>query len=110
MMRAHLALTALTALVAGAAPAAAADLLFLQQTVLPEETAPVMLVVDRERVAMALLRQAARNRFVVEVTLVGQPNLTLSVTCQDVAGGRQVVDALRPRGITTLDLSGRCWF
>jgi hypothetical protein len=107
MIRAHL---VLTALVTGAGPAAAADLLFLQQTVLPEETAPVMLVIDRERVAMALLRQTARNRFVVEVTLVGQPNLTLSVTCQDVAGGRQVVDALRPRGVTTLDLSGRCWF
>jgi hypothetical protein len=98
------------ALAVGAAPAAAADMLFLQQTVLPDETAPVILMVDRERVAMALLRQAAKTRYVVEVTLVGQPNLTLSVTCQDVAGGRQIVDALRPRGVTTLDISGRCWF
>jgi hypothetical protein len=95
---------------AGAAPVSAADMLLLQQTVLPDESAPVIMLVDRERVAVAQLRQAAKNGYVLEVMLVGEPNVTLRVTCQDVAAGRQVVDALRPRGVATLDVSGRCWF
>jgi hypothetical protein len=70
----------------------------------------VIMLVNRERVAVAQLRQAAKNGYVLEVTLVGEPNVTLRVTCQDVAAGRQVVDALRPRGVATLDVSGRCWF
>ncbi len=91
-------------------PAAAADLLLLQQTVLPDEAASVVMVLDRERVALAVLRQSAKRGYVVEVTLAGDPNLVVTVNCQDVAGGRQVLDALRGRGVATLDISGRCWF
>jgi hypothetical protein len=50
-----------------ALPAAAADMLLLQRTVLPDETAAsVVLLVDRERVALARIRQGAEPPFVVE--------------------------------------------
>ena len=108
MVRAHLAMAA--ALATAAAPAGAADMLLLQQTVLPGEAASVVLMVDRERVAVARLRQETKPPYVVEITVVGEPNILLSVNCQDVAGARQVLDALRARGVSTLDVSGRCWF
>ncbi len=107
MIRATLTLAALAT---GTSPALAVDMLRLQQTVLPDEAAPVLVMVDRERVAMAQLRQTGKAGYEVEVTLVGEPNIVLSVKCQDIAGGRQLVDALRPRGVATLDVSGRCWF
>lgn len=108
MKRASLASIAAWAMLA--APAAATDMLLLQQTVLPDESAPIVLMVDRDRIASALIRQAAKPGYVVEITLVAEPNIVLDVNCQDVAGARQVVDALRPRGLSTLDVSGRCWF
>ena len=93
-----------------AAPAAAADMLLLQQTVLPEAAASVVLMVDRERVAVARLLQRPKSTYLVEITLIGEPNIQLGVTCQNVASARQVLDALRARSIPTLDVSGRCWF
>ena len=93
-----------------AVPAAAADMLLLQQTVLPEEAASVVLMVDRERVAVARLLQRPKSTYLVEITLIGESNIQLGVTCQNVASARQVLDALRARGIPTLDVSGRCWF
>ena len=93
-----------------AAPAAAADMLLLQQTVLPEEAASVVLMVDRERVAVARLIQRPRSAYLVEITLIGEPNLQLDISCQNMAGARQVLDALRARSIPMLDVSGRCWF
>jgi hypothetical protein len=107
MIRANL---VLTALLLWPAAASAMDALLLQQTVLPDEQAAVQLLVDRDRVALAQLRQAGKDSYVVELTLVGDPNLTVRVTCRDLAGGRQVIDALRPRGAQILDVSGRCWF
>lgn len=96
--------------VALAAAPAAADMLMLQQTVLPDEAASVALLVDRERVAVVRLRQGTKPAYAVEITLAAEPNLVLTVSCQDVAGARQVLDALRSRGPATLDVSGRCWF
>ncbi len=103
-------LAGVAALAVAGAPATAADMLLLQQSALPDEAAPVGLLVDRERVAVARLRQATKPSHVVEITLVGEPNILLSVSCQDLAGARQVLDALRGRSVTTLDVSGRCRF
>ena len=108
MIRASLAIGTVAAL--AVAPARAADILQLQQTVRPDEAAAVAMLVDRERVAHALLRQTAKHGYLVEITLAGEPNIVLAINCQDVAGGRQVLDALRGRGVPTLDLSGRCRF
>ena len=85
----------LTISLVAAFPAAAADMLQLQQTVLPEENATVALLVDRDRVATARLRQSSKPPYVVEVTLIGEPNISLAVNCKDLAGARQVFDALR---------------
>ena len=95
-----------------AAPATADDLFMLQQAVLPDETASIFMVLDRDRVALALLRQLGKRGYVVEVTLVGEPNIVVTVNCGDVASGRQVLEALRGRGrgAATLDISGRCSF
>jgi hypothetical protein len=100
----------LTISMVAAFPAAAADMLQLQQTVLPDENATVALFVDRDRVATARLRQGAKPPFVVEVTLIGEPNISLAVNCKELAGARQVFDALRTRSPAMLDVSGRCWF
>jgi hypothetical protein len=107
MVRTHLQIGAVAALTA---TPAAADMLMLQQTVLPDEAASVALLVDRERVAVVRLRQGTKPAYLVEITLAAQPNLVVTVNCQDVAGARQVLDALRSRGPATLDVSGRCWF
>lgn len=104
------ALAVLPALVAGSVAAQASDVLILQRTVAADEKAPAQLLLDRERVVAALLRQAAKDRYLVELTLAAQPNLVLQVTCRDLAGAQQVMDALRPRGGQLLDVSGRCWF
>ena len=93
-----------------APPALATDTLQLQQTVLADETAAVVMLVDRERVVRAVLSQTGKRGYVVEITLAAEPNLVLTVNCQDMATGRQVIDALRGRGVATLDVSGRCWF
>ncbi len=98
------AITALTA------SGAAADILMLQQTVRPDEAATVALVVDRDRLLTARIRQGTKPPYKVEMTLVGEPNLTLTVHCQDLAGARQLLDTLRTRGTATLDVSGRCRF
>jgi len=90
--------------------ALAADMLLLQQTVLPEESAPVLLQIDRERLAVAQVRKDRQKVFLVEITLVGQPAIVLTVRCQDLAGARQLLDALHPGGSSTLDVSGRCRF
>lgn len=108
-MRAGLATGVVLATGLAAVPAAA-DMLMLQQTVLPDEAASVALLIDRDRVAAARLRQGKNPAYAVEITLAAEPNLVLTVSCQDVAGARQVLDALRSRGPATLDVSGRCWF
>ena len=94
----------------GGGARAAADMLMLQQTVLPDEAASVALLIDRDRVAAVRLRQGKKPAYAVEITLAAEPNLVLTISCQDVAGARQVLDALRSRGPATLDVSGRCWF
>ena len=99
-----------TAAALAAAPAGAADLVQLQQTVLPDEAAPVVMMLDRERVMQVLLKETAKGVSVVDVTLAGEPNIVVTVSCRDQAGGRQVLDAIRGRGVATLDVSGRCWF
>ncbi len=98
------------ALLVLALPCAAADTLMLQQTARPNEAATLALVVDRDRLASARLRQAAKPPYVVELTLATQPVTSLAVRCQDLAGAGQVLDAVRSRGPATLDVSGRCWF
>jgi hypothetical protein len=100
-----------SAFLALSVPAArATDLLLLQQTVLPDETAPVLMQIDRQRPAVAQVRKDKQKAYLVEITLVGQPAIVLSVRCQDLAGARQLLDALRPGGSSTLDVSGRCRF
>jgi hypothetical protein len=89
-----------------AAPAAAADMLQLQRTVQPDEAAQTILLVDRERVAVARIRQEPKPSYLVEITVIGEPNIVLAINCQDLAGARQVLDALRPRGAAMLDVSG----
>src|SRR5262249_3845855 len=91
-------------------PAAAADTLQLQQTVPPGDSATVAMSVDRDRVVTARLRQSAKPPYVVEVPLIAEPNINLAVKCKDLAGARQVLDALRSLGPAMLDVSGRCWF
>jgi hypothetical protein len=91
-------------------PAAAGDMLLLQRTAPPDEAASPVLLVDRDRVVLARIRQGADPRLTVEVTLTGEPNLAVSVSCEDLASARQVLEALRPRGPSTLDVSGRCQF
>ena len=103
-------LSSLTVLAHAAKGVNATDLLLLQQAVLPEEAPRMQLLLDRERVVVAELRKEAKPPYLVHITLEGQPLIVLNVRCQDVAGARQVLDALRPRGLANLDVSGRCWF
>ena len=98
------------ALLALPAQASAADMLLLQQTVQPEEAAPVLLQIDRERIAVAQVRKDRQKTYLVEITLIGQPAIVLSVRCQDLGGARQLLDALRPSAMANLDVSGRCRF
>ena len=104
------ALPSCAALLVLALPCAAADTLLLQQTARPNEAATLALVVDRDRLASARLRQGAGPPYLVELTLATQPVTGLAIRCQDLAGARQVLDALRTRSPATLDVSGRCWF
>ena len=108
MSHRHLELAA--AIAAHTVSGAAADTLMLQQKVRPDEAATDALVVDRDRLLTARIRQGAKPPYKVEMTLVGEPNLALTVYCQDLAGARQVLDALRTRGAAILDVSGRCRF
>lgn len=91
-------------------PVRAGDMLLLQQTVQPEEAASAYLQIDRERIAVAEARKDKQKAFVVQITLIGQPPIVLSVRCQDQAGARQLLDALRPGALANLDVSGRCRF
>ena len=88
----------------------ASDMLLLQQTVQADEAAPVLLQIDRERVAVAEARKDQQKTYRVEVTLIGQPAIVLTVRCQDQGGARQLLDALRPGAMASLDVSGRCRF
>ena len=101
---------AAVALLAAPGTAGATDALLLQQTAPAGEKATLQLLVDRDRLALAELRQAAKDSYLVELTLAADPNLVLRITCRDLAAGQQVIDALRPRGVPVLDLSGRCRF
>ena len=63
----------LAACAALATSGAAADTLMLQQMVRPDEAATVALVVDRDRLVTARIRQGAKPPYKVEMTLVGEP-------------------------------------
>ena len=105
-----LAVATCVALPLAAACANAGDPLMLQQTELPEEAGRVQLLLDRERVVMAELRKQAKPPYLVQITLEGQPPIVVSVRCLELGDARQVMDALRPRGVANLDVSGRCRF
>jgi hypothetical protein len=98
-------------LVVGASPpgpgAHAADMVLLQNVV-PDQAGIAFLMIDRERLVTVRARKEKGFEHVVEITLVAEPVVTLSLRCVDQAATRQVLDALRPRGAPTLDVSGRC--
>jgi hypothetical protein len=99
-------------LVVGASPpgpgAHAADMVLLQQNVVPDQAGIAFLMIDRERLVAARARKEKGFEHVLEITLMAEPVVTLSLRCVDQAATRQVLDALRPRGAPTLDVSGRC--
>jgi hypothetical protein len=109
MRRSHL-LVGLLAI--GASPlgpeAQAADMVLLQQNVVPDQAGVAFLMIDRDRLVAVRARKEKGFEHVIELTLVAEPVATLSLRCVDQAATRQVLDALRPRGTAALDISGRC--
>ena len=95
---------------APAQPAAAADMLLLQQRLEGEKEAATFVMLDRERISLVRVTRRSGIEHQVEVTLepLGEPQLELR--CTDLAAARQVLEALRPgaAGMAELDLTGRC--
>jgi hypothetical protein len=88
--------------------ARAADILLLQQTVPPDQPGTAFLLIDRDRLLLARAKKEKGSEHTVEVTLAGEPPLTLTLRCIDQAAARQLLDALRANGPAQLDVTARC--
>lgn len=91
-----------------AAPAQARDPLLLRQALLPDEAGVAFMLIDRDQVMLVRGTKAKGIAQVVEVLMAAEPTLTLELRCIDQAAASQVMEALRPGGPATLDVSGRC--
>jgi hypothetical protein len=97
------------ALLSGSVPAARADALLLQQAVPADQAGNVFLLIERARLVLARVRKEKGREHALELTLAGEPTVTVTLRCVDQAAARQVLDALRaPPGVPLLDVTARC--
>jgi hypothetical protein len=88
--------------------ARAADMLLLQQIVQPDQSGTAFLQIDRARLVLARAKKQKGFEHTVELTLAGEPPLSVMVRCIDQAATRQLLEALRPGGPPQLDVTARC--
>ena len=109
-MRLAAALPVLAVAAAGlvAPTAAQADMLLLQQNVPGNVAGTPFLLVDRGRISHVTVRKDESLAHKITIRLATEPPVELSLTCNDEAITRQLMDALRRGGVATLDITGRC--
>ncbi|MEK0084486.1 hypothetical protein [Benzoatithermus flavus] len=96
------------ATLAAPSPVRAADMLLLQQTLQPDQPGTAFLQIDRDRLVLARARKEKGFEHTLELTLMGEPPLVVTVRCIDQAATRQLLDALRPGTLPQLDVTARC--
>jgi hypothetical protein len=94
--------------VAGALPAAAADLLQLQQTLQPGTAGRTYVLIDRSRISSVQVERGTGTEQTITVTLDPESKPRFTFRCIDEAAVRQLLDALRPGGMQVLDVTSRC--
>ena len=87
---------------------ALADTVLLQQNVPGNAAGTPFLLLDRGRVSHVTVTKDTSLEHRVTIRLATEPPVELSLTCNDEAITRQVLDALRFGGVATLDITGRC--
>lgn len=90
------------------ASSARADSVLLQQNLPGDVAGTPFLLVDRNRIAHVTVAKAASLEHRLTIRLATEPPVELMLTCNDEAITRQVLDALRPGGVATVDITGRC--
>lgn len=85
-----------------------ADTLLLQQNIPGDVAGTPFLLVDRGRISHVTVTKDTGLSHRVTLKLATEPPIELSLTCNDEAITRQVLDALRFGGVATLDITGRC--
>lgn len=90
------------------ASAVLADTVLLQQSVPGNVAGTPFLLVDRGRVSHVTVTKDTSLEHRVTIRLATEPPVELSLTCNDEAITRQVLDSLRLGGVATLDITGRC--
>jgi hypothetical protein len=102
------ALLAVAVAVLGQPAAAQGDMLLLQQNVPGNVAGTPFLLIDRGRISHVTVRKDESLAHKVTIRLATEPPVELSLTCNDEAITRQLMDALRRGGVATLDITGRC--
>lgn len=96
-----------SAIVAGVGTAQA-DTLLLQQNLPGDVGGTPFLLVDRSRISHVTVTKETSLVHHLSIRLATEPPIEISLTCNDEAITRQVLDALRQGGVATLDITGRC--
>ncbi len=109
MKKLSLRLSAITiAVFLGAAATVRADALLLQQNLPGDMAGTPFLLVDRSRISHVGVTKDTSLNHRLTIRLATEPPVELSLSCNDEAITRQVLDALRSGGVATLDITGRC--
>lgn len=88
--------------------AAQADTLLLQQMLPGDVAGTPFVLVDRSRISQVTVSKDTSLSHRLTIRLATEPPVEISLTCNDEAITRQVLDALRRGGVATLDITGRC--
>ena len=95
-------------LLGAGASSASADTLLLQQNLPGDVAGTPFVLVDRSRISQVTVSKDTSLSHRVTIRLATEPPVEISLTCNDEAITRQVLDALRRGGVATLDITGRC--
>jgi hypothetical protein len=102
------ALLAVAVAILGQPAVAQGDMLLLQQNVPGNVAGTPFLLIDRGRISHVTVRKDESLVHKVTIRLATEPPVELSLSCNDEAITRQLMDALRRGGVATLDITGRC--
>lgn len=92
----------------GPAATAMADQLLLQQILPVDQAGRAFLLVDRLRIGHVVATKESGQAHRITIHLATEPPVEIAFTCNDQAITTQVLQALRPGAIATLDVTGRC--
>lgn len=108
MSRLLLARLLVAAALVGSTAAARADTVLLQQMIPGDAAGTPFLLIERSRISHVTVTKDQSLVHRLTIRLATDPPVEIGLSCNDEAGTRQVLEALRRGGVATLDITGRC--